>query len=199
MIIRARRPGISQSLDLFIIIGAVLAVGGVVASAATGLIGSATSTPSLQLLSYTLAGSNACGTCGGPASLSLTMKNAGSSTVTIGSSFAVIVATNSMSTTTSTACTTTGSAPASYAGSAPVSWTFSTSPSATCNASGGTINAFKWVPSSAVTLAPGQQVTFAVTLTFTSSTLPNPITSGSTYQLTILGAGQSILQNVISQ
>jgi hypothetical protein len=54
MKIAAKRSGISQSMDLFIIIAAVLAVGGVVTAAIYGLANSATQNSSLQIVSATV-------------------------------------------------------------------------------------------------------------------------------------------------
>ncbi|MBI3841059.1 MAG: hypothetical protein HY297_03775 [Thaumarchaeota archaeon] len=195
MKINRRRSGISQSLDLFIIVGAVLAVGGVVASAATGLIGSATSTPTLQLTSYTLVGGSA-GASGGTTTLTVTLKNAGTGTVAVGTGFSIALGTNTITTTASTSCT--GTSPTSYAGSTLVTWTFAASPNA-CNVA-GSVTSFKWTgPATAVSLTPGQQLTFAVSPSTAGAGAANPITTGLTYQVTILSNGQSILQNVISQ
>ncbi|QQG49009.1 MAG: hypothetical protein HY247_01450 [archaeon] len=194
MKITNRRSGISQSLDLFIIVGVVLAVGGIVASAATGLIGSATSTPSLQLTSFSLVGTVA-GT-GGTSTLSLTLKNAGASTVSVGTGFTIAIGTNTITTTVSTSCS--GTSPTSYAGSTAVAWTFASSPNA-CNVA-GTVTSFKWTgPSTAVSLAPGQQLTFAVSPSTSGAGAANPATTGSPYQLTVLSNGQSIIQTIISQ
>jgi hypothetical protein len=74
----ARRSGISQSLDLFIIIAVVLACGGIVAAAATGLIGSASSSTTLQVVQSSLVG-------GTTPQLSLTIKNVGTQTITAAS------------------------------------------------------------------------------------------------------------------
>lgn len=189
------RPAVSQSLDLFIIIGVVLAVGGVVATSATGLIGAATSVPSLQLVSFSLLGTPA-GTVDGGATLSLTLKNVGGSTVTLGSGFSVSLSTNSVTTFTAGSCT--ASAPTSFAGASPVTYT----PSIVGACASGALKGLSWVgPAAPVPLAPGQQLTFVATgsITGASGVTPNLITSGETYQVTALGNGQSIVQNFVSE
>jgi hypothetical protein len=188
------RPAISQSLDLFIIIGVVLAVGGVVASAATGLIGSATSVPSLQLVSFSLAGTPA-GTANGGTLLSLTLKNVGASTVMLGSSFSVTLDTNTISTITGGNCT--PGVPTSYAGATAVTYTATLL--GAC--SSGALKGMSWTgPSSPVPLAPGQQLTFvaAGSISGASGGVANLVTTGDSYQVTVLGSGQSLVQNLVS-
>lgn len=188
------RPAISQSLDLFIIIGVVLAVGGVVASAATGLIGAATSVPSLQLVSFSLQGTPA-GTANGGALLSLTLKNAGTSTLMLGSSFSVNLSTNTITTFTGGSCT--PGIPTSYAGATAMSYTSSIQ--GAC--SSGSLKGMSWAgPSTPVPLAPGQQLTFVTTgsISGASGAIANLVTTGNTYQVTVLGSGQSMVQNVVS-
>jgi len=194
MKITSVRPAISQSLDLFIIIGVVLAVGGVVASAATGLIGSATSVPSLQLVSLSLQGTPS-GTSNGGAVLSLTLKNQGTSTVMLSSSFSVTLDTNTVTTFTGGNCT--PGIPTSYAGAAPVTYTASLL--GAC--SSGALRGMSWTgPSVAVPLAPGQQLAFVATgsIAGASGAIPNLATTGSAYQVVVLGSGQSLVQSVVS-
>jgi archaellum component FlaG (FlaF/FlaG flagellin family) len=75
-----RRKAISQSMDLFIIIAAVLAVGGIVTAAIYGLAGSATSNQSVQVTGVSLtAGASSTA---GPAAFTITIKNSGTSTIT---------------------------------------------------------------------------------------------------------------------
>jgi len=188
------RSAISQSLDLFIIIGVVLAVGGVVASVATGLIGSATSVPSLQLVTMSLQGT-AAGTADGGALLSMTLKNVGTSTVMLGSSFSVILGTNTVTKFSGGTCT--PGNPTSYAGSMAVNYTASLL--GAC--SSGALKGMSWAgPSTPVPLAPGQQLTFvaAGSIAGASGATPNLVTTGNTYQVTVLGSGQSMVQNVVS-
>jgi len=79
MKIARNRKAISQSLDLFIIIAAVLAVGGIVTAAVFSLAGSATTNSFLGVVQVQAAGGTATGTIN---SFSITVKNSGSSTIT---------------------------------------------------------------------------------------------------------------------
>lgn len=188
------RSGISQSLDLFIIIGVVLAVGGIVATSATGLIGAAASVPSLQMVSLSLVGTPV-GTPNGGALLTMTLKNAGSSTVMVSSAFSVSLSTNIVTTFTAGTCT--PGTPTSFAGETAVTYTGSLVGSC----ASGALRGMTWTgPASPVGLAPGQQLTFvaAGNIAGASGATPNLITAGNTYQLTVLGNGQSIVQNVVS-
>jgi len=114
-----RRRGISQSLDLYMIIGVVLAASVAVAASISSLVSSAGQSSTLQLSASSLVGGSA------PA-LSLTVKNVGttalsSGTITIALDIAGAVGcTDSMSgsITWSGACTGT---------SAPITWTGTTS------------------------------------------------------------------------
>ena len=189
------RPAISQSLDLFIIIGVVLAVGGVVASAATGLIGAATSVPSLQLVSFSLQGTPA-GTVDGGTSLSLTLKNLGTSTMMLGSAFSITLSTNSITAFAGGSCE--AGVPTSFAGSSAVAYT----PGLIGSCASGDLKGMTWAgPTTPVPLAPGQQLTFvaAGSVTGASGATPNLVTTGQTYLLTVLGGGQSMVQNVVSE
>lgn len=189
------RPAISQSLDLFIIIGVVLAAGGVVASAATGLIGAVTSVPSLQLVTFSLQGTPA-GTVDGGATLSLTLKNVGASTLMVGSTFSITLHTNSVTTISGGNCT--AGAPTSYAGSTAVTYTAGLV--GAC--ASGALKGLSWVgPSIPVPLAPGQQLIFVAmgSVSGASGATANLVTTGQAYQVTALGGGQSIVQNVVSE
>ncbi len=158
MKIASNRKAISQSMDLFIIIAAVLAVGGVVTAAVYGLANSAATSSTLQITQSVLVG-------GTSPSLTLVVKNTGTATIPSGIvTIALNVAgalgcTDSMtgSTTWSGACT----------GSAPLAWT-------------GTAS-----------LAPGTQMSFAVTF---SGTVPT-ISSGSQYSVVVsLGSTSASLK-----
>lgn len=78
MKIASSRSGISQSMDLFIIIAAVLAVGGVVTASIYGLAGSASSNASIQVVQASAQGGSASGSTG-IGLVSITIKNTGSS------------------------------------------------------------------------------------------------------------------------
>ncbi len=191
------RRAISQSLDLFIIIGAVLAVGGVVASAATGLVGSAAATPSLQLVSYSLTGTPS-GTLNGGSTLSVTLKNVGTSTILVGPSFSIALTTNSLAGASGNLTCNIGT-PTSFAGSTSVTY----APSLNGACTPGNLKGLMWTgPGPAVSLTPGQQLTFAAMSSLggvTGGATTNLITTGSSYQLTVLANGQSIIQNIVSQ
>ncbi|MDG7007027.1 MAG: hypothetical protein JRN06_02145 [Nitrososphaerota archaeon] len=81
-----RRSGISQSMDLFIIIAAVLGVGGVVTASIYNLVDSATANTSITVVGVTLkAGPTA------PTAVSVTVKNNGGSPITCSSSTCQVV------------------------------------------------------------------------------------------------------------
>ena len=81
-----RRSGISQSLDLFIIIAAVLGVGGVVRASIYILIASATADTSIAIVGATLRAGSAA-----PTAVSVTVKNNGGSPITCASSACQVV------------------------------------------------------------------------------------------------------------
>ncbi len=72
-----RRKAISQSLDLFIIIAAVLGIGGIVTGAAYSLANSAATSTSIQIVQAATAG----GTATSINAFSITIKNTGTSTI----------------------------------------------------------------------------------------------------------------------
>jgi hypothetical protein len=153
-----RRSGISQSLDLFIIIAVVLAAGGIVAAAASGLIGAATSQSTLQATESTLVG--------GPAAvLTLQLKNVGTSTISVSSGSVTIAGITAL-----TAAATCG-APTVSAGI----WG-----AGTCAVAATTI---PYTNTGAITLAPGGQLSFSATIT---GGAPQPIVSGTTYPVTYI-------------
>ena len=81
-----RRSGISQSMDLFIIIAAVLGVGGVVTASIYNLVNSATTNTSITVVGVALRAGPA-----GPTALSVTVKNNGGSPITCGASACQVV------------------------------------------------------------------------------------------------------------
>ena len=88
MKIQRRRRAISQSMDLFIIIAAVLGVGGLVTATVYSLVNSATATTSIVLVGVSLKAGAAS-----PAAISLTVKNNGASPIACnGSSCEVVIA-----------------------------------------------------------------------------------------------------------
>ncbi len=181
MKISNKRSAISQSMDLFIIIAAVLAAGGVVVTALSGLIGAAASQSNVTLTGISVASAGN--------SLSLTLKNTGTSSISIGASDAITISGLSVTTSTSTSCP----APTSYAGNTAVSWTGTTSAGA-CNVA-GTATSIKFAASGPVSLLPGQLLSFTADPVFSSSVF----TSGSSYTVAITGPSISISENVVSQ
>ena len=151
-----RRKGISQSMDLFIIIAIVLACGGVVAAAATGLIGSATSQSTLQVTQSTLVGGNT-------AVATLQLKNVGTTTINISTGTVTIAGITAL--TTAATC----AAPTASQGT----WA-----AGTC-AIGAT--SISYINTGTITLAPGAQLSFSATIT---GGAPQPIVSGTTYPVT---------------
>jgi len=94
----SERGGISQSMDLFIIIAAVLGVGGVVSASIYSLVESATANTSISVVGVSIrAGPTS------PAALSVTVKNDGGSPITCTASACEVVIAGT--TVTSPACT----------------------------------------------------------------------------------------------
>jgi hypothetical protein len=114
----------------------------------------------------------------------------------LGTSFSISLNTNTITTFTGGSCN--PGVPTSYAGSSPVSYTSGLVGSC----ASGALKGMSWTgPSPPVPLAPGQQLTFVVVngVSGASGATANLITSGDTYQVTVLGSGQSVIQNVVSQ
>ncbi len=84
-----KRSAISQSLDLFIIIAAVLAVGGIVTASIYGLIGSATTNSSIQVTQVSVSGAASPSTT--IPAFSITVKNIGSSSISCGGTCTVTI------------------------------------------------------------------------------------------------------------
>ena len=84
MKITRRRHAISQSMDLFIIIAAVLGVGGVVTASIYNLVSSATSNSSISIVDASLKAGTATSTS--PVAIAVTVKNDGGSPISCGSS-----------------------------------------------------------------------------------------------------------------
>ena len=170
-------------MDLFIIIAAVLAAGGVVATSVSGLIGSSASQSNVSLTGISIASAGN--------SLSLTLKNTGTSALTIGSSVTIAISGLSASTTGTSTCP----APTSFAGTSSVSWTVATN-LATC-ATVGTVTTVKYTgpASNPPSLLPGQQLSFTANPVLNVNTF----SSGTAYTIAITGPSISFSQNVVSQ
>ena len=82
----SRRNGISQSLDLFIIIAAVLGVGGIVSASIYSLVDGATADTSITVAGAALKAGSA-----GPVAVSVTVKNNGGSPITCSASACQVV------------------------------------------------------------------------------------------------------------
>ena len=145
-----RRSGILQSIDLSVIIAVVLACGGIVAAAATGLIGSATSQSSLQVTQSTLVGA-------ATAVVTLQLKNVGTTTISLSTGGTVTIA----GITTLTAASTCGAPTASQG-----TWG-----AGTCAIRATTVS---YTNTGTITLAPGAQLSFSATI---SGGTPQPIVS----------------------
>lgn len=89
-----RRSGISQSMDLFIIIAAVLGVGGVVTASIYNLVNSATADTSITVVGASLRAGP-----GTPAAVSVTVKNNGGSPITCSGSACQVVMVGTSATT----------------------------------------------------------------------------------------------------
>jgi hypothetical protein len=83
MKIARRRTAISQSMDLFIIIAAVLGVGGVVSASIYNLVNSATANSSITIVGASLKAGAA--STASPVAIAVTVKNDGGSPITCGS------------------------------------------------------------------------------------------------------------------
>ena len=158
-------------MDLFIIIAAVLGVGGVVTAAVYGLAGSAATNASIQVVQVSAQGSSSAGVIN---AFSLTVKNTGSSTVSAGTITVTLG----------------GSKQPATAVGTPVPTCSSGTP-----ALGGVSGSPVQVTCGNVTLAPGSQVALSVG---TISGLTTGWASGSTYPVTVtLGSSQTTI-NVVA-
>jgi hypothetical protein len=104
----SKRSAISQSLDLFIIIGAVLAVGGIVTTSVYGLVNANSQSTAMQVTSISAAGGTGSNLLN---SFTIVVKDIGSASLT-GKMTVTLVGTNSISAINSsipTVATTTGS------------------------------------------------------------------------------------------
>lgn len=171
MKIAKARSAISQSMDLFIIIAAVLGVGGVVTAAVYGLAGSAASNSSIQVVQASAQGSATAGVIN---SFSITVKNTGSTTISTG--------------------TVTVTLGGSKQPASPIS-----APNPTCSSGVGTMAGAAASPvllnCTGVTLVPGAQVAISIG---PISGLSTGWTAGTTYQVTVLlGSAQTSI-NVVA-
>ncbi|MBI3858811.1 MAG: hypothetical protein HY296_01010 [Thaumarchaeota archaeon] len=161
------RKAISQSMDLFIIIAAVLGIGGVVTAATYGLVSSGASSTTAEILASTLTGGPPSG--GGTFTLSLTIKNVGTTPVTLSATSPINVTITGVKGVASSSCTQSGS----------LTWG-----SAHCLLPASLVD---WVVTSG-TVTPGQQVSLIATMTTTGT---NPVVSGGSYAVNVLFGASS--------
>ena len=112
-----RRNAISQSMDLFIIIAAVLGVGGIVSASVYNLVNSATSNSSITVVGASMkAGATSSAS---PVAISISVKNNGGSPISCTpSTCQVVFAGTNTGTTNPPAC----AAPCSITSGGPLSW-----------------------------------------------------------------------------
>jgi hypothetical protein len=168
MKIKNSRLAISQSMDLFIIIAAVLGVGGVVTAAVFGLANSGANSTTLQIVSASLVGGPSTTSNGSTSTLALSLKNLGTSTINLSQANILNVTTSQKGVSAATASAT-GS----------VTWSAQHA---------GLTNSLIGAYSDQGTVAPGSQITLLLTIT-TSNTTPAPFASGNQYTINILLPG----------
>ena len=118
MKIRKHREAISQSMDLFIIIAAVLGVGGIVSASIYNLVSSATTNTSIMVVGATMRAGGATGDS--PSAISISIKNNGGSPISCTpSTCQVVYAGTDTGTITPPAC----AAPCSISSGGPAIWT----------------------------------------------------------------------------
>jgi len=175
------RKAISQSLDLFIIIAAVLGIGGIVTGAAYTLANSAATSASIQIVQAATAGGSATSIN----AFSITVKNTGTSTINCSTSVSceVIIQTAKQGSTAVTSPTPTGSTssgtsiPWSVLGTASSPVTFAASP---------------------MTLPPGGQASL-VEGTLTLSTGGTGYVTGTVVTVNVVFGAASAQINIIAQ
>jgi len=189
MKIDGRRRAISQSMDLFIIIAAVLGVGGVVTASVYNLVNSATSSASIVLVGASLkAGASASNS---PMAVSVTVKNDGGSPIscTPSTCLVVFVGTNT-GTTTVPSC----AAPCSITSGGPGIWTIG-GPSGTPAANNPLM-----FQSNSFTLQPGAQTSFILNAPLsTFGSAPTFWTTGASVTINALFGSTSAQVDATSQ
>ena len=183
MKIARRRKAISQSMDLFIIIAAVLGVGGVVTASIYNLVNSATSNSSVAVVGASLvAGADSTKA---PSAMSITIKNDGGSTIDCGTGSCEVVVVGTNITGTPTQCQ-------ACIVSSPTGWNVSTH--------AGSPLTFVFSPANK-TLAPGAQASLLVSgPAFTGAyTLTGMPTRGSTVTLNVIFGSASTQVTVVAQ
>jgi hypothetical protein len=182
--ISRRRTAISQSMDLFIIIAAVLGVGGVVTASIYNLVNSASANTSIAVVEASMVAGS--GATAAPSAMSVSIKNDGGTPITCSSTVAceVVLAGTNIGTGATVVPSTLVSAPAGWAvlttDSTPLTFTYSFSAS--------------------TTVQPGSQVSFLVSGTpLTGSSMTGMPTHGSTVTLSVVFGTASAQVTVIAQ
>jgi len=116
MRIRAGRSAISQSMDLFIIVAAVLGVGGIVSASLYNLVNSATANESVSVVEASArAGTSASSS---PTAISISIKNDGGSPISCTASTCQVIFTGTNTGTTAPSC----AAPCSITSGGAATW-----------------------------------------------------------------------------
>ncbi len=183
MKITRRRKAISQSLDLFIIIAAVLGVGGVVTASIYNLINSATANSSIEVVGASLrAGTTPSSS---PTAISVALKNNGGTPISCATATSCQVVFAGTSTGTGVSCSTT--CPVTSGGN--MTWSVSTS-------TGGPLTFRAAAPS---TLPPGGETSFVLNGPLNVSGSGTFWAPGTPVTINILFGSSSAQVTVVSQ
>jgi hypothetical protein len=189
MKITTQRKAISQSMDLFIIIAAVLGVGGIVSASIYNLVNSATSSSDIVVTGASLkAGSSSSAS---PTALSISIKNDGGSPIacTPATCQVVFAATN-----TGTAMPPACAAPCSITSGGPATW--SVGGPAGIPAANNPLT----FQTSAFTLQPGGEASFVLNGALsTLGTSPSFWATGASVTLNVVFGSASAQVGVVSQ
>lgn len=189
MKISGRRKAISQSMDLFIIIAAVLGVGGVVSASVYNLVSSATSNSSIAIVGASLkAGALSANS---PVAISLSIKNNGGSPISCSpANCQVVFAGTNTGTATAPAC----ASPCTITSGGQAVWSV--------GGPGGTAAANNPLTfeTNTFTLSPGAQASFVLNGPLsTIGTGPMFWTSGGAITVNILFGSATAQVTVVSQ
>ena len=189
MKIKRRQTAVSQSMDLFIIIAAVLGVGGVVTAAVYNLVGSATSSASIMVVgAATRAGTSSSSP---PTAISISIKNDGGSPIPCTpTTCQVVFAGTNTGSTTAPAC----AAPCTITSGGPAVWSIG-GPAGTPAAS----NPLTFETNTFL-LQPGAQTSFVLSSPLsTVGTAPTFWTTGAAVTVNVLFGSASAQVAVSSQ
>jgi hypothetical protein len=181
MRISGRHTAISQSMDLFIIIAAVLGVGGVVSASIYNLVNSATATASIVVVGASLrAGATSTAS---PTAISFSVKNNGGSSISCTPSTCQVVFAGTGVGTTAPACT----APCTITSGGPETWTL------------GGANAPLTFQAGSAAFSPGAQTSFVLNGALSSLTAGSFWASGASVTINVLFGSASAQVTVVSQ